>query len=300
LICACLTTFSIVPQVVLAKQPTQLAPLPTPIAVDDGGGGRIPVDQQGPTTQIYGGTNAAPGSYYFHAGIINSTNPDYPYCGGTLIAAEWVVTASHCLEANASINPSSPTASRVQVLLGAYDRTQTGSPGRQIKTVLQLTRHPSLTASLLYDIALLKIQPAQINNAVAPIGIVLGFDPWPALNAYGYILGWGYTTNSCNVPLANTLQQLSVAVEDFPRPDTIFLKSRVAGAHPCSGDSGGSFSTQFVVSCPRGWPASQTCYSRRLAGVESAYFSYIRISTPNISSWICGTTNNVVQGCDGR
>jgi hypothetical protein len=291
----------LMPQRVEAQPPQQGIPpdAPAPIAVDEGSANQFPIDRQGPTTKIYGGTDAAPNSYYWHAGLVYNINHDYPFCGGTLIATEWVLTAAHCID----MAEADPTHRPIQFVLGARDRTQTSSSNYQYKNVLSITKHPLYNngGSYWYDIALIKIEPAQLTSSVGPIGIQTGADAWPPIGTAGVILGWGLTTDACNGPLATILQQANVTVQDYsnPRPEAIHLAGG-PGVHPCSGDSGGSFSYRKLVNCPRGYPTFQQCYSRRIGGVESSYFFYIRTSTLNISSWICTNTNSIVEGCNGR
>ncbi|XP_015768782.1 PREDICTED: MAM and LDL-receptor class A domain-containing protein 1-like [Acropora digitifera] len=49
-----------------------------------------------PSSRIVGGTDAKPGDWPWQ-GMLR-TSSGFPYCGGTLLAPEWLVTAAHCIE----------------------------------------------------------------------------------------------------------------------------------------------------------------------------------------------------------
>lgn len=56
-------------------------------------------------TRIVGGTEAPQGAWPWQAQI--RTLDGFPFCGGTLVRAQWVVTAAHCV--------SGKTASSIRV-----------------------------------------------------------------------------------------------------------------------------------------------------------------------------------------
>ena len=49
-----------------------------------------------PNTRIVGGVSADHGDWPWQAQI--RTKYGFTYCGGTLIAPQWVATAAHCVE----------------------------------------------------------------------------------------------------------------------------------------------------------------------------------------------------------
>ena len=48
-----------------------------------------------PKTRIVGGSQARPGDWPWQAMLLNSLK--IQYCGGTLVSAQWVATAAHCV-----------------------------------------------------------------------------------------------------------------------------------------------------------------------------------------------------------
>ena len=51
---------------------------------------------------IVGGVNAAKGEAGWQVALVSSQSSSRPYCGGTLIQAQWVMTAAHCTDGYAS------------------------------------------------------------------------------------------------------------------------------------------------------------------------------------------------------
>ena len=49
-----------------------------------------------PSSRIVGGTDAKPGDWPWQ-GMLR-TSSGFPFCGGTLVKPEWLVTAAHCIE----------------------------------------------------------------------------------------------------------------------------------------------------------------------------------------------------------
>ncbi len=115
------------------------------------------------TPKIVGGDEAEPGRWPAAVAIAQQDFAGnlFQYCGGTLVAAEWVLTAAHC-----------QVKSGDKVILGRQDLTTNDG---ELKTVVQVT-HPSDTglppfdpSTLDHDILLIKLDSASAQK-VAPVG----------------------------------------------------------------------------------------------------------------------------------
>uniref|UniRef100_A0A8C5IJL6 Peptidase S1 domain-containing protein n=1 Tax=Junco hyemalis TaxID=40217 RepID=A0A8C5IJL6_JUNHY len=141
-------------------------------------------------TRIVGGTDAKPGAWPWMVSIQHPSIPGTKhFCGGSLIRADWVLTAAHCFDLifNSSL---------VSVVIGATQLTQPG-PGAQFRQIKKLIRHENYERrDMSNDIALLElrrpvdcspyIQVACVADAILGLSVTQERNCW--------IAGWGATT----------------------------------------------------------------------------------------------------------
>lgn len=199
----------------LAGSATALALTVGPVASAD--------EPAGVSPKIVGGTDADQ-EYSFMVSL--STDGDH-FCGGSLIDAEWVVTAAHCVEGK---DPST-----VALRIGSNDRTTGGEEAQ----AAELIPNPDWDANPGNDIALVKLAAPATST---PIAIADSAE----VGTESRIIGWGQTCPGEGCPdLPTMLQQLDTSVVDAGEctkiDGTVELCTDNPGdnAGACYGDSGG-------------------------------------------------------------
>lgn len=235
-----------------------------------------------PSSRVIGGQNARPGAWPWQVAIYYGGRF---HCGGSLVNAQWLVTAAHCVERR--------QLRGFVVHLGEHDRA-INEGNEQGFSVIRAFTHPNYNRYARFDsdIALMKLnRPVKFNTRVQPICLPNG-SPQPGTTCY--ITGWGKTKHPGNS--ARILQQspLRVVRNDIchrlNKPNTrlsITGNMLCAGYGPndirggCHGDSGGPFvcraGNQWFLQGAVSW-GSGTCSTR------SAYTVFARVL--NFKRWI--------------
>jgi secreted trypsin-like serine protease len=201
-------------------------------------------------TRIINGT-VVPGKekFPFQVALVNKSDGSQ-FCGGSLIAPHWVLTAAHCFYDKST---QTTFAAAIRVRIGVTDLTT--ADGETIE-VSQLINHPDYlkpAGNFNNDIALLKLS----NNATQGAVILPAEASETSLNAAGTavrVIGWGKTETGTTNVLREVPQQLSQAAlcqstwnatpqmlcAQTPAGDTTVRES-------CSGDSGGPLFTDSAT-----------------------------------------------------
>lgn len=197
------------------------------------------------STRIIGGEPSTPGTWPWMVSIESkgAASPyDGHFCGGSLIAPQWVLTAAHCLVDESAAN--------LVVRVGGYDLSSAKTAGT-LGTPDQILVHPRYDADTMdNDIALLHLTTA-LSNAPAAL-IAANAMSQIADNTLLTTMGWGNTSTTASVyptrlqqvqvPLVNQSQCAQAYAQTGPAITGNMLCAGLlekGGKDSCQGDSGG-------------------------------------------------------------
>jgi len=210
---------------------------------------------------IVGGDNAS--QVYPFMVSLQSTSGSH-FCGGSLIKANWVVTAKHCVAGS--------SAASIRTRIGTTNRTSGGT----VTGASRIITHPSA------DLALVRL-----NTSVSQAPITISATSGPVGTATR-IIGWGQTCpvrGGCGAPV--TLQQLDTSIVSDSLCSGISAASEICTDNTggdkgaCYGDSGGP----QVKSVSGRWELIGAT-SRSGGGADCAEAPSIYVDVTYYRSWV--------------
>ncbi len=250
--------------------------------------------------EIVGGSLASAGEYPWQVALVYSNYPN-PYqgqfCGGTLIAQQWVLSAGHCVvdDYGSVVDPGD-----IDVVLGVNFLSQglnSGSSGQRIG-VDHIYLYPGFNYGandeVNQDASLLHLEsPAALNSCVGTIALAGPSDTSQvAAGVTSTVTGWGVTTES-GTTSPDGLREVEVPIVSFTTcangyagkyqlSDSYHLCAGLPGGtkDSCYGDSGGP----LIVPNGSGW-LQAGIVSFGIGCAEPDYYGiYSRVSY--FKSWI--------------
>ena len=182
-----------------------------------------------------GGQATEQHEYPWQVGLVG-VNGRTPYCGGTLISSQHVLTAAHCT--------AGQSASAIKVLLGEHVISDNSFTKVDVAELIQDPNYNSQSTNS--DYAILRLaQPVTFSTAVSPACL-------PAATTTTYsgststVTGWGTLKSNGNQP--SILQEVDVTITSQQTCRAAYGTSAItdlmvcamdAGKDSCQGDSGG-------------------------------------------------------------
>ena len=246
-----------------------------------------------PARAVVGGTSASQGEYPF---MVSLRESGYPYCGGTLVAAQWVLTAAHCV-----------TGRSASALTAVVDQAaRYGAVGQTLavdSTVVDPKYDPNTQD---YDVALVHLIAPVIG--VSPIAIDpagSGDTSYAQPGTVATVIGYGSVdpedvNGNGTVAYPATLQQAPVSIDSDGSCNAVFngnqepavqtglmLCAGGDGVHDaCVGDSGGPL---LVPGGAVGWTEVGVVSWGAGCAVHGVPGVYARLSDQQINGFVEGT-----------
>ncbi|MBI2690682.1 MAG: trypsin-like serine protease [Solirubrobacterales bacterium] len=201
-----------------------------------------------PSIDVIGGTNVTNSQYTtaypFMVGLMAAQDPSAQFCGGTLIAPQWVMTAAHCYAPEEGADPAF-------IRIGSEDRLGVG----QYVPVVGHVIHPNWDPNYLSnDIMLLKL--AYAPTPATPAVRATATDD-PLAGNLATLIGWGLTTPGDDAFSSRILKLATLDVIDQTECEqdwaalegvdfvtdkqlcAIHYNTGAGARQACNGDSGG-------------------------------------------------------------
>lgn len=237
-----------------------------------------------------GKTEEVAGTQPWTVALVDASGSAYDgqFCGGTLIAPRWVLTAAHCLD--------DTQAADMDVIVGRHQLSS--GQGERID-VVKLILHPEYGE--FHDIAL--VQLAEPATAGQVIGMVTAVnEQLDDAATVAHVSGWGLIPergeefspdkmHGVDIPIV-TQAQCRQAYGDYIDSSVVCAGLPQGGADSCNGDSGGP----LVVPNDNTWALAGVVSWGDGCGLPGRYGVYTRVES--YESWINEYVSNATNPSD--
>ncbi|XP_068231254.1 transmembrane protease serine 9-like [Palaemon carinicauda] len=199
--------------------------------------------RRNPVTRIVGGEPTTVHEYPWQVALTTSSRP---FCGGSIISNQWILTAAHCVIGK---RPADFT-----VIIGEHNwNTATETSATERRQLSNIIVHPRYSSTTLdNDIALLKLSTPinfPTSNKIAPVCLPDPGNAYADINAI--ITGWGTTSSGGRQPYE--LYEVTVPTMTNTKCEQLYVGDITGnmicagldkgGKDSCQGDSGGPMVT---------------------------------------------------------
>jgi hypothetical protein len=241
-----------------------------------------------------GKTPATQGEQPWMVGLVEAGTAnarDGHFCGGSLIAPDWVLTAAHCLEGIASPD-------EVDLVIGRHQLSSNAGERIPAAELLLHKGYPDYADGEDNDIALIRLsRPATQGTPISLITAATAAIDDPGQMAR--VTGWGVLSedgettpdllHGVNVPVVSQAACEAIYGADL-QPDGLCAGLEQGGADSCYGDSGGP----LVVADKNGKPIQIGVVSwGDECGASGNYGVYARLT--EYEAWINGVMAGTVE-----
>ncbi|GAB6033673.1 hypothetical protein CHUAL_013731 [Chamberlinius hualienensis] len=255
------------------EQPSSKTPYVKSPTTEECGTSNVTTDIE---LKIIGGQPVTKGKWPWQAAILNRFKE--AFCGGTLIAAQWVLTAAHCLR------------KRLFVRLGEHDLGQSEGTEQEYRVANHFV-HPDYDPETVdNDVALLKLSSPILWTKYVQLACLPKASSALPQDRLCVILGWGKETHLA-VLGTEVLHQARVPIVDMKNclemyEDYYITKNMFCAGHPrgrvdsCAGDSGGP----LLCEVNNRWHVYGITSFGEGCGRKGKYGIYAKV--PNYIKWI--------------
>jgi secreted trypsin-like serine protease len=227
--------------------------------------------------RIYGGSEADASQFPYIVSLREDDADSNTYCGGTLIASQYVVTAAHCVKTDEAT---------IYASIGSAFGSGSSADGQVVK-VIEGFRHPMYNKSEhLYDVGVLKLE-TEVSTDTIDLCASDGSDN--EVGTVATVRGWGLTENGSQSLMMEEVNVQIVSNAECNKEysdritDGMLCAGDGNGKDSCNGDSGGPLIENDVLVGIVSWGGK--------CGVNSGVYTRV--------SYVLDYINDIVNGGTG-